>query len=113
MEVMGMIAVKKQDMPSGNGPLVLPEVMKTLERAPYKSQRLLNDLNDRSRMGKEKYGTELRAFNGRSALLDLYQEILDAIMYAQQSRMEGDLESGKFLEMLLFIASELSRHFGK
>ena len=40
-------------------------------------------------MGEKKYGTRLKTFNGRDALLDLQQEVYDAIVYAQQAKLEG------------------------
>jgi len=47
------------------------------------------DIEARIRLGERKYGSRLKAFNGRSALLDLLQESLDAINYAQQCQIEG------------------------
>jgi len=42
------------------------------------------DIEERARAGEAKYGERLRAFNGRNPYLDLYQEILAAIMYSRQ-----------------------------
>lgn len=47
------------------------------------------DLSDRIEMGAKKYGSRLKAFNGRNVLLDWYQEVLDAIEYGKQAQMEG------------------------
>lgn len=47
------------------------------------------DIDARARVGEAKYGERLRAFNGRNALLDLYQEVLDIIMYSRQVIAEG------------------------
>jgi hypothetical protein len=49
---------------------------------------VLQDLEDRAEMGKEKYGTYLQTHNGRSALLDAYQEALDLVMYLRQALLE-------------------------
>ena len=46
-------------------------------------------LTARAEMGKAKYGTYLRANNGRNALVDEYQEVLDALMYAEQCYYEA------------------------
>ena len=46
------------------------------------------DLQERSEMGTEKYGTPLRAFNGRDALVDAYQEALDLCCYLKQALIE-------------------------
>lgn len=49
---------------------------------------LIADLTDRREMGKQKYGTELKSFNGRSPLVDAYQEALDLCLYLKQALME-------------------------
>lgn len=67
-------ATRIQSKPTGNGKLVVVEVVK--------------DLLNRSDEGAKKYGTPLRVDNGRSALLDLYQELLDATQYIKQELME-------------------------
>ena len=45
---------------------------------------VIADLQQRDAAGTKKYGTTLQANNGRDALVDLYQEILDAAMYCRQ-----------------------------
>lgn len=42
------------------------------------------DLVARERLGQERYGTSLYAYNGRSAILDAYQEALDLACYLRQ-----------------------------
>jgi hypothetical protein len=42
------------------------------------------DLIARAETGNERYGTYLETHNGRDALWDLYQELLDASMYVRQ-----------------------------
>lgn len=61
---------KPEPAPKGTGREITPLVIKDLEL--------------RSKMGAEKYGETLRAFNGRNALVDLYQELLDATQYIRQ-----------------------------
>lgn len=51
---------------------------------------LIKDLLDRSEFGIQKYGTPLMTFNKRDAIVDLYQELLDAIVYCKQIMMEID-----------------------
>lgn len=52
---------------------------------PHQVFRALQaDLIRRADGGEKKYGTRLRTFNGRSAVLDGYQELLDAINYNRQ-----------------------------
>lgn len=62
--------------PKGNGVIILPLV--------------LEDLTSRAETGKLKYGTYLRADNGRDALMDAYQEALDLCMYLRQAIYEKD-----------------------
>jgi hypothetical protein len=69
---------------------------------------LLADLQERKEAGTKKYGTPLRINNGRSALVDLYQEMTGAIMYCGQARMEGDTDAGAFLELLINIGHQLA-----
>lgn len=52
---------------------------------------LLADMAARDALGRERYGTPLQPFNGRDALADLYQDLLDAIVYARQATIDADL----------------------
>lgn len=63
-----------QPAPTGNGPEVLPVA--------------LEFLTDRQEHGRIKYGTVLRAHNGRSALRDAREEAADQYMYLTQLEME-------------------------
>jgi hypothetical protein len=65
---------KQQVAPAGDGREVLPEVLK--------------DIEARAQTGLSKYGTLLKTDNGRNALLDMYQELIDAVMYVKQLLME-------------------------
>lgn len=65
-----------EPMPVGEGKIILPLVLK--------------DLEDRADTGKIKYGTYLRANNGRDSLMDAYQEALDLCMYLRQAIYERD-----------------------
>jgi hypothetical protein len=69
-------ATAKQQAPKGSGNPILGMV--------------LADLTNRALEGKEKYGEPLKAHNGRNALWDLYQELLDAAMYIRQAIEERD-----------------------
>lgn len=46
------------------------------------------DIKARDEAGLKKYGTRLRAFNGRDPLVDAYQELLDGVVYQQQHLIE-------------------------
>ena len=68
--------LEKQPAPHGKGKPILGMV--------------LADLTNRALEGKLKYGEPLKAHNGRDALQDLYEELLDAAMYIKQAMVERD-----------------------
>lgn len=69
-------AATPQPQPAGDGQPILDLVVA--------------DLRARSLFGARKYGTPLRANNGRDALMDAYQEALDLCMYLRQAIEERD-----------------------
>jgi hypothetical protein len=69
-------ATAQQPRPTGDGAAITPLVMR--------------DLVERSVTGQLKYGTALRAGNGRDALTDAYQEALDLVQYLRQVLYERD-----------------------
>lgn len=48
------------------------------------------DLEAREKLGIERYGTALRAHNGRDAMKDAYEEALDLACYLKQAIIERD-----------------------
>jgi hypothetical protein len=54
---------------------------------------VIADMRERDWVGRERYGTPLQAGNGRDALVDLYQELLDAVVYIRQVIAERDLKA--------------------
>jgi hypothetical protein len=68
----------------------------THQPAPVPSGRaaiwelVLADMATRHQVGVERYGTPLQAHNGRDALRDLYEELLDAVAYTRQAIEERD-----------------------
>lgn len=55
------------------------------------AEAVLQDIRARVAMGEEKYGTRLSTFNGREAVWDLYQELIDAVMYTKQYLLEREV----------------------
>jgi len=51
---------------------------------------VLADMKERDEIGKQKYDTRLQPFNGRDPLIDLYQELLDAVVYLRQAIYERE-----------------------
>lgn len=56
---------------------------------------VIADMNQRRRVGLERYGTPLQAHNGRASLVDAYQESLDQAVYLRQFIEEQNLELTK------------------
>lgn len=57
---------------------------------PNVGEEVIKDLRSRMEHGKSKYETYLQPFNGRRALKDLYEELLDATQYIKQLLMEEE-----------------------
>lgn len=98
-----MDATKRQPAPIGDGPVVLPEAIAAVRRirsgaAIGYSGDPVADLRERALAGEKKYGTPLRAHNGRDALVDAYQEALDLVMYLSQLFMEHDFDGSRYLQ---------------
>lgn len=54
---------------------------------------VIQDMKQRDEFGRRKYGVPLRTFDGRDSLVDLYQELLDAVVYVRkliEERKVGD-----------------------
>lgn len=50
---------------------------------------VIDDMKQRRLVGIERYGTPLQMHNGRNALIDAYQEVLDLAVYLRQ-KIEED-----------------------
>lgn len=56
---------------------------------------LMGAIRERAEYGRRKYGTVLMTENGRDALTDLWEELLDGLTYLTQLRLErGDVFPG-------------------
>ena len=53
---------------------------------PDIQSRVIADIEARRLVGIKRYGTALQPWNGRDALVDLYEELLDACCYIKQGR---------------------------
>lgn len=62
---------------------------------------VIEDIKKRKVQGKKKYGVPLRANNGRDALQDLYEELIDATQYCKQEMVERDTPEDIEIEYLL------------
>lgn len=55
---------------------------------PSVHDMVIEDLEERRQFGIRKYGYALQPGNGRDALLDAYEEVLDQVLYLRQLRAE-------------------------
>ena len=89
----------------------LLSVIDTLEPGWAKDTGLIdivsNDFRARIALGVQRYGHRLQSHNGRDALLDEYQELLDAAHYEMQACLESwtDVSSTRTLSRLEKIMS--------
>lgn len=73
-----------------HGDLVGPEPAPVPNVSAPVWELVVQDMQARDQFGRAKYGTPLQAHNGRDALVDLYQELLDAVVYTRQLIAERD-----------------------
>lgn len=59
---------------------------------PSMHDLVVADLMDRKELGRRRYGSFLQKNNGRDALLDAYQELLDFMVYFRQVLAERNAE---------------------
>jgi hypothetical protein len=95
----GEDAAKVQPMPTGNGIDVAAEVAKKLRVLGF--EHIAEDTEARIRLGEKKYGTRLKSHNGRDAMLDLYQEVLDGLNYSEQLVVENKDDGGLFSQLAM------------
>lgn len=68
--------------------------MMSAQPAPIKNEKpavwplVIKDMQERDRFGREKYKTPLQPLNGRDALVDAYEEVLDLSVYLKQVQEE-------------------------
>ena len=68
----------------GDQPLPVPN------DGPDIQSLVVADLLARRHLGIERYGTPLQPGNGRDALRDLYEELVDSVCYLKQLLVERD-----------------------
>lgn len=57
---------------------------------PFVQDEVLAYIERRKQVGIARYGTALQPHNGRDALLDLFEELVDAVNYTAQMLIERD-----------------------
>ena len=51
---------------------------------------VIHDMQERDRIGRERYGVPLQPHNGRDALMDAFEEALDLCAYLRQAIYERE-----------------------
>lgn len=70
--------------------------------------KVCRQLAERVAFGERKYGTRLKSFNGRNAIVDCKQEVLDGIMYSQQAILEGNDKMKEILSVFISLIQRLN-----
>lgn len=67
---------------------------------PCIQDMVIADIEARKQVGIERYGTVLQPFNGRSALMDAYQEALDLCQYLRQMLYEQEAKEREIRDII-------------
>jgi hypothetical protein len=76
----------------------------TVNDEPDIQSQVIADIEERRLVGIQRYGTALQPFNGRDAVRDLYEELIDGAMYAKQWLLERE----RLLEQVSALKDELA-----
>jgi hypothetical protein len=71
------------------GPEVIKDVKALQKWSPEILQAVVEDFEARIQLGISRYGHPLQTHNGRDAVLDAYEELMDAAHYLKQAYLEG------------------------
>ena len=106
---MSDAATKEQPRPRGSGIDVMDSLRQSRIQAwcdhPGRTEnlqieaRILDDMEARIQKGAAQYGERLTSHNGRCVLTDIYQELLDAMIYLHQAELEGKISSSASAQM--------------
>lgn len=79
----------EQTLPTPGKEDVAPFIIEDLRKRGPLGLQIIDDLQARTAAGIVTYGTPLQTHNGRNALRDLYEELVDALQYSKQVDLEG------------------------
>jgi hypothetical protein len=99
------LATLHQQQPTGDGIDIATEAANDLRSRGL--AQIAEDIEARIRMGEKKYGTRLRSHNGRNAMVDAYQELLDFLNYSMQGIIEGQEGSQSLFDRAVFLAQDV------
>ena len=72
----------------------------SIEVADQVKARFCHYIDERTAIGVEKYGEPLRTFNGRDAVRDFTEELVDALQYQEQDRQQLIAENQELKERI-------------
>lgn len=98
--------------------LVIEDIQERRVSVPDVRDLVLADMRERDAVGAAKYGTRLRAGNGRDQLVDAFQESLDLAVYLRTSlaeRYDGVVASlyDEALTIVVWLRAEIFRRSGR
>lgn len=76
------------------------QALPTANGHPDIQSAVIADIEKRREVGIARYGTALQPNNGRDALLDLYEELLDGLCYLKQFLIEQEMTAAGHREQL-------------
>ncbi|GLZ34863.1 hypothetical protein Lesp02_70500 [Lentzea sp. NBRC 105346] len=95
----------------GDAPAFIEQPMPTPNGHPSIQSLVRADLEAREQVGIQRYGTALQPHNGRDALRDLYEELLDGACYVKQKMVEESIARARVVsEVCDQIAETLRQH---
>ena len=96
-------------VPSPDSRPVLPHLRDDLAAIPTTAPAwIAQALDARTRVGVERYGVALHTYNGRDPIQDLTEELLDALQYLAQARLEGRVSMPVYLPCLAALCAVLA-----
>jgi hypothetical protein len=107
------VIIADQPPPVANDePAVWPVVIRDIESRCHGGasteglEQLADDARERDRVGRDRYGVPLQLHNGRDALVDAYQECLDAMVYLRQACAE-ELDRAREVQLAVLYSESL------
>lgn len=93
-----------------------PEPQPTPNQLPAMWPLVIAQMQGRDAKGRADYGTPLQPFNGRNALNDLLDELLDAVVYLKQLQFEDALLDRPVIRNIItniILTPAVSRDYGE
>jgi len=102
------VATREKPTPDGSGTPLFRLVQEDLAEIDDSGQ-VVEDLERRAEVGRDKYGQYLRSDNGRDPAVDAYQEALDLLVYLRQMK-EENVEEATYFDVKVQMTYESVMH---